>query len=323
MHEFGVDMAARATRSSVAASGSSNDDSRCLLLALSHDELGVIFDGLADPLQPVVAVALSSTCKGLRTPLVLQAVMGTLAKRRLRALALCRKFEMSCEELRDADALDWEERIDFREEERVTTDDLATLGMLLPKSLPRLQRLDLYSNGITNAGMHALCAGLTHGAAPSLTFLAVDGNPFGLAGVEVLAAALSRGAMPMLDVLMISDSKIGQGLIALAAPLRKHPALKELHLCKCDIGDEGVAALVKDLGKDDFKTLKDLDLSGNEITNAGMVKLVAAINSGAMPMLRYLRICDNDGVSDGMLSALATAITVPSEARRVALSHME
>jgi len=56
MHEFGV-MAARAN-SSVAASGSSNDDSRCLLLALSHDELGVIFDGLADPLQPVVAVAL-------------------------------------------------------------------------------------------------------------------------------------------------------------------------------------------------------------------------------------------------------------------------
>ena len=37
--------------------------------ALSHDELGVIVDGLADPLQPIVAVALSSTCLGLRTPL--------------------------------------------------------------------------------------------------------------------------------------------------------------------------------------------------------------------------------------------------------------
>jgi len=64
-------MAARATRSASrrTASSSSDDASRCLLLALSHDELGVVFDGLADPLQPVVAVALSSTCKGLRTPL--------------------------------------------------------------------------------------------------------------------------------------------------------------------------------------------------------------------------------------------------------------
>ena len=55
-------MAAMATCSAgascVAASPSSND-SRCLLLALSHDELCVIFDGLADPLQPVVAVALA------------------------------------------------------------------------------------------------------------------------------------------------------------------------------------------------------------------------------------------------------------------------
>ena len=66
-------MAARATRSAsggnAAASSDNDDDSRSLLLALSHDELGVIFDGLADPLQPVVAVALSSTCLGLRTPL--------------------------------------------------------------------------------------------------------------------------------------------------------------------------------------------------------------------------------------------------------------
>ena len=52
-----------------ARSGSGDDDSRSLLIALSHDELGVIVDGLADPLQPGVAVALSSTCLGLRTPL--------------------------------------------------------------------------------------------------------------------------------------------------------------------------------------------------------------------------------------------------------------
>ena len=32
---------------------------------LSHDELGVIFDGLADPLAPAVAVALSSMAPNL------------------------------------------------------------------------------------------------------------------------------------------------------------------------------------------------------------------------------------------------------------------
>ena len=83
-------MASRATRSAsrrASASGSSDDASRCLLLALSHDELGVIVDGLADPLQPVVAVALSSTCLGLRTPL--QAALEVLKERHARAVALC------------------------------------------------------------------------------------------------------------------------------------------------------------------------------------------------------------------------------------------
>ena len=36
------------TMAEASAGGSSDDDSRCLLLALSHDELGVMFDGLAD-----------------------------------------------------------------------------------------------------------------------------------------------------------------------------------------------------------------------------------------------------------------------------------
>ena len=60
--------------------------SRCHLLALSHDELGVVVDGLCDPLQPVVAVALSSTCKGLRTPLL--AALKMLKQRHSRALVL-------------------------------------------------------------------------------------------------------------------------------------------------------------------------------------------------------------------------------------------
>jgi len=63
------------------------------------------------------------------------------------------------------------------------------------------------------------------------------------------------------------------------------PALKVLHLANCEIGDEGVATLVADLGKDDFKALEKLWLAGNKITDAGMVKIVAAIDAGGLPKL--------------------------------------
>ena len=145
-------MAARATRTAsgrASASGSSDDGSRCLILALSHDELGVIVDGLADPLQPVVAVALSSTCLGLRTPL--QAALEVLKERHARAVALCRKVQTSCTELRDAEQLEWNDK-------RLTTDSMATLAMILQTNgLPRLRQLFLSNNGFGDAGMQALC----------------------------------------------------------------------------------------------------------------------------------------------------------------------
>jgi len=66
----------------------STDDeySGCRLLEISHDELGVIFDGLADPWHPLYAVALSSTCKRLRTPM--RAALEVLAEQHERAMKL-------------------------------------------------------------------------------------------------------------------------------------------------------------------------------------------------------------------------------------------
>ena len=97
-------MAARATRSASRKARLTEAVATGSLGALSHDELGVIVDGLADPLQPVVAVALSSTCLGLRTPL--QAALEVLKERHARAVALCRKVKTSCVELRAAERLD-------------------------------------------------------------------------------------------------------------------------------------------------------------------------------------------------------------------------
>ena len=279
-------MAARATRS--ASSGGSPRH----LLELSHDALGVIVDGLADPLQPVVAVALSSTCLGLRTPL--QVALEVLKGRHERAVALCRlPGRGSCVGMRDATALNFSV-------EGLIADDMATLGMILrTNGLPCLQNLWLQHNAFGDRGMQALCEGLGCGTAPSLRCLDLTGNQFGPAGAEALAAALRGGAMPKLEELdlsglseelehelQIGNNPIGnQGVAALGAPLRMLPALKVLELSNCNIGDEGVASLVADLGKDDFKALKKLWLDDNKITDAGAAKLVATIDAGGLPKL--------------------------------------
>ena len=302
-------MAARATRSASRAASSDDDSERCLLLALSHDELGVIVDGLADPLEPVVAVAFSSTCKGLRTPL--QAALEVLRQRHARAVALCRKLqrarsqlrdsETSCAQLRDAVQLLWDNK-------GLTAAEMATLGMVLrTNGLPRLQRLHLHCNGgrkpqkwsppsgLGDAGVQALCDGLGRGAAPSLHTLVISHNKFGPVGAESLAAALRRGAMPKLEQLHLAGNPIGnQGVAALAEPLRKLVALQRLSLDGCGIGDEGVTSLLADLGKDDFQVLEILDLarydSNNLLTDKAFATLASALNEGSMPKLTELRV---------------------------------
>ena len=57
--------------------------------ALSHDEVGVVFEALAEPLEPHVAVALASTCHGLRAPTA--AALAELRRRHEAVKALCAK----------------------------------------------------------------------------------------------------------------------------------------------------------------------------------------------------------------------------------------
>ena len=65
-----------------------------LLNHLNDDELEVIALALTDLLAPRVAVALASTCKGLRAPTA--AVVAELRQRHEAARALCRKAGTSC-----------------------------------------------------------------------------------------------------------------------------------------------------------------------------------------------------------------------------------
>jgi len=261
--------------------------------ALSHDELGVIVDGLADPLEPVVAVALSSTCKGLRTPL--RAALEVLKERHERAVALCADMHTddspcSYKLLRDVQEVDWSDL-------GCTADDMTTLAMILRTSgLPRLQELNLSGSMFGDAGIQALCDGLACGAAPSLNDLRLTGNKIGPVGAEALAAALGRGAMPKLEELILEFNPIGnQGISALTAPLRKMPALWVLRLECCEIDDEGMASLFANLGKDDFKALRKLYLDCTEQTNSNSSQiLVSVISEGGLPALEEVMFYDDN-----------------------------
>ena len=315
-------MATRATRSASRKARRAETVATGPLGALSHDELGVIVDGLADPLQPVVAVALSSTCLGLRTPL--QAALEVLKERHGRAKALCRKLvmgvswssdsrgaPMSCAELANARYLTGS---------NLAADGMATLGMILrTNGLPRLKELSLQprtprtaaqrvSAGFGDAGVQALCQDLGRGAAPSLDRLDLAFNKIGPAGAVALAAAFRRGAMPKLQELWHNDNPIGnQGVAALAAPLRKMPALRTLALDCCEFGDEGVASLFANLGKAEFKKLGSIVLDVNEVTDEGCATLVSAIDSHALPMIGKVHLLQNPA-SDAAKKSVCDAV---------------
>ena len=283
----------------------------CHLLNLSHDELGVIFDGLADPLRPVVAVALSSTCKGLRTPL--QAALEVLQERHVKAKALCQKTGTSYWQLRDAKELEWEDK-------DLADDDMVTLGMMLPW-MPGLCTLDLDRNQFGDVGAQALFEGLGPAAAPSLAYVWLCRNLFGPAGAEALSAALRRGAMPKLEQLDLSDNLLGnQGVAALAVPLRQLPALDTLFLNRCNMGDDGLASLLAGLGSDGFKLVTELYLDGNQLTDAGCATLIASLKAGALPEVRAIKAGLHFSVhaSNEMLADLDAALNSLNEARRSA-----
>ena len=60
----------------------------CLLLDLSHDEVSIVTHELCDPLQPLLAVHLSSTAKGLREAMEEQ--LAQLRRRHAEAAAMAR-----------------------------------------------------------------------------------------------------------------------------------------------------------------------------------------------------------------------------------------
>ena len=72
----------------------------CLLLDLSHDEVSIVTHELCDPLEPLLAVHLSSTAKGLWEAMEEQ--LAELRQRHAAAAAFAAHLSMSCADLAGA-----------------------------------------------------------------------------------------------------------------------------------------------------------------------------------------------------------------------------
>ena len=277
---------ARTTRSATRAARVTEAVATGPLGALSHDELGVIFDGLANPLQPDVAVALSSVCLGLRTPL--EAPLVLLEKEHSKARALCKKTDMTCEELRTVRTVG---RVEWTSK-GLNVEDLTTLGTLLDKWLPQIRDLNLRFCDNGDECIQGLCEGLGRSSSSvSIVRLHLHSSGIGSAGAGALAATFLRGALPMLEYLDLSFNPLGnQGVAALAAPLRRLLRLTKLILVKCEIGDDGIKSLFGGVDKEDFKALRMFLLGWNRITDTGCAFLVTIIFNRLTSLTKHGRI---------------------------------
>ena len=292
------------------------------LRVLDHDVLGVILEGLRNPLDPRAAVSLGSVSRRLRA-------LTQELRRQLRAdhesvaeLCLC-TMEMSgsvpmrCKELREAKTASfrfeistWSERWERWERRSAcpalgTLATLGTLGLVLPAleellltEFPGLEAEQL-EHRPPHDGVQQLAVGLGAGALPAVITLITSCMHVGDAGASALGAALGRGALPRLKSLTLQAAAIGDaGLVALAPALWGLPALEELGLQHNPLSDEGLAALVAPpppAGALPSPTcvltkLKQLHLYNTQVTDAGCATLVSALHSGALPALEWLQL---------------------------------
>ena len=271
------------------------------LCSLDDDALGIISDGLCNPLEPDILMSFSSASHGLWAPT--QPVRQQLRADHEAAAALCRKAGMrSCKELREAKMIHWHGYY-------FTAADLVTLGSLV-SVLPVLNMLSLADIPAScyhapshplaptvHDGVQRLAERLDVGTLPALTALTLSVMHVGDTGASALAAALGRGALPRLRNLSLMGSALGNaGLVALAPALRQLPGLEAIDLGGNPVGDEGISALLAPplaasapppptVG---LAKLKVLILENIQITDAGCAALASVIDNGALPALEQL-----------------------------------
>lgn len=103
----------------------------------------------------------------------------------------------------------------------------ALAQLLISGAVPRLDKVDLADNRISDAGAVALAEALVSGAAPGLTSLNLSRNAIGDDGAAALSRALSSGGGKLAH-LDLSHNHVGDsGAHALMCEVRRYPAQKK------------------------------------------------------------------------------------------------
>ena len=191
----------------------------CTLLQLSHDLIRVVAHELCDPLQPNIAVNLSSTAKSLRAPM--QAALAQLKRQHQEAEEFA---ALVCPSSSTSNIVQLQNATEISLPEGVLCDDdyyrqfsrahWRTLGTLVGcGSLPMLESLtcDERPGGarFIEEGVVSLTAGLRRGGLPSLRRLSLTSSQIGDQAASALASALTKRAVPKFQELRLYDSEMG------------------------------------------------------------------------------------------------------------------
>ena len=297
------------------------------LADLSHDELGVIFDGLVDPLCASPCVTLASICRWCRQGL--HPNCEHLKKQTAAIKAMAAKLYVHGRVGAEQNPY-WRSRVGhnsgaphgtlqlLQDATRLSTSGRKMVSVIDMQSLVFLAVTNgmhalshLYVNleyesdtesddeshdesdegtifyGDYNARAHGLLDGLKRGTLPSLLRLDLSDSGFGLGGAEAVASALHRGAMPKLNTLQLSNNHFGDdGVRVLNGPLRARNEMISICMPLCEIGDDGVHALIDNLGPDDFQQVARLEIFRNSgITDASRREFMATMKAGHWPRL--------------------------------------
>ena len=241
--------------------------------ALSHDEVGVVVQALADPLEAHIAVALASTCCGLRAPTA--EMLAELKRQAIAVRQLCERLNCNFSSLRGVTKIS------------VLEGHCEIVGKLLGNDcLTELEEIFMCYNHSAAAddSLTRVFAGLTSGALPKLRRLALGCSGISNAGASVLAAAFRRGAMPNLKTLDLGINHMtSAGLVALVPSL---PSLTTLGVDTNRIDDQGLANFLVVPPTGVLASLRRLYLSGNgELSDAGLNALIDGLDAGALPAL--------------------------------------
>jgi hypothetical protein len=165
--------------------------------------------------------------------------------------------------------------------------EVAGVAALAPRLPPTLRVLRLSGCYIRDAGAAALAAALPR--LPALTSLDVSSNALTAAGLRDLVRVLP----PTFQELYLDRNRLGfEGAAVIAAELPRLPALRVLKLYKCNIGDEGIHALIPAVRG--HSELRFLDLGGFLASEDTLDALVAILPS--LPKLEMLGyVFDDNG----------------------------